>query len=428
MTTDGATANTNRCDVAIVGGGSTGLALALVLAQASDGGLRITVIDPGDFGDAGAPIHDNRAVAIAAGSQHLLQAIGVWSELAARAQPVTAIEITDSALDDVIRPSRLSYDNTLRDGSPGTWIIENARLVSALQTAVRQTSGITLVPNCAVTGLAVTSAHATLTLKDGTTHQAALVVVADGVRSAVRELAGIGTVAWSYAQTGIVTTVALAVPHDGRAVQHFLPAGPFAILPLTGDRACITWSEGTENAARILALDDAAFLAETEQRFGFKLGAISLAPSLAGASTGPSRQSWPLNMHLARAMIANRVALIGDAAHCVHPIAGQGLNLGLRDVAALAEVLIDGARLGLDLGQATVLERYQSWRRLDSAMSAATFDGLNRLFSSDATVLRTLRGAGLGLVDRMPMLKQFFVSEAAGLTGELPKLLKQLPI
>ncbi len=204
-------------------------------------------------------------------------------------------------------------------------------------------------------------------------------------------------------------------PHGGRAVQHFLPSGPFAILPLTGNRSCITWSEEEKRAKEILALDDAGFLAEVEQRFGYRLGAIVLE--------GP-RASWPLDMHLARALVADRFALIGDAAHGVHPIAGQGLNLGLRDVAALTEVVADAARLGLDIGSVTVLERYERWRRLDSALSAATFDALNRLFSNDWTVLRTARDFGLGLVDRMPGLKQFFVTEAAGLTGDVPKLLR----
>jgi 2-octaprenyl-6-methoxyphenol hydroxylase len=416
-------AASGRIDVAIVGGSYAGLALAIALAQASQGALTITVFDRGDFGRSGAPAHDNRATAIAGGSRRLLEAIGVWHELEAYAQPVTAIDITDSALDDAIRPTRLSYDNTLVDGTPGTVIVENARLLAALQAASRRAPGVELIAAVSVTGLEVASGGASLTLDNGMVRTVSLVVAADGARSGVREMAGIKTVGWRYDQTGIVTTVALDTPHEGRAVQHFLPAGPFAILPLTGDRACITWTEGADEAKRILALDDAAFLAETARRFGYKLGEITLA-----ASSGPARQSWPLDMHLARALIADRVALIGDAAHSVHPIAGQGLNLGLRDVAALAEVLIDGARLGLDLGQATVLERYQAWRRLDSAMSAAAFDGLNRLFSNDATVLRTLRGAGLGLVDRMPLLKQFLVSEAAGLTGDVPKLLKRQPI
>jgi 2-octaprenyl-6-methoxyphenol hydroxylase len=198
-------------------------------------------------------------------------------------------------------------------------------------------------------------------------------------------------------------------------VQHFLPAGPFAILPLRGDRSCITWTEDAERARTILGGGDEGFAAELEKRFGFRLGRVT--PS-------GRRASWPLDMHLARALVGDRFALIGDAAHGVHPVAGQGLNLGLRDVAALTEVVADAARLGLDIGALTVLERYERWRRLDSALSATVFDALNQLFSNDWTVLRTARDFGLGLVDRMPVLKQFFVAEAAGLTGEVPKLLR----
>jgi 2-octaprenyl-6-methoxyphenol hydroxylase len=228
-------------------------------------------------------------------------------------------------------------------------------------------------------------------------------------------MAGIKVVGWSYPQVGIVTTVSHAKPHRGRAIQHFLPAGPFAILPLAGDRSCVTWTEEAERGRAIVALDDAGFLAEVQRRFGYRLGTVQLA--------GP-RASWPLDMHLARAFATNRFALIGDAAHGVHPIAGQGLNLGLRDVAALTEVIADAARLGLDVGSPAVLERYERWRRLDSMLSAATFDGLNRLFSNDVTVARTARDFGLGLIERMPALKSFFVAEAAGLTGDIPKLLR----
>jgi 2-octaprenyl-6-methoxyphenol hydroxylase len=255
----------------------------------------------------------------------------------------------------------------------------------------------------------------TVDLADGSRLRAALLVAADGRRSRLREAAGIKMVSWSYPQTGIVVTVRHEKPHHGRAVQHFLPGGPFAILPLTGNRSCITWTEGADRAREILALDDAGFLGEVDRRFDYRLGGVALA--------GP-RAGWPLDMHLARAIVADRFALIGDAAHGVHPIAGQGLNLGLRDVAALAEVIADAARLGLDIGSLATLERYERWRRLDSAISAAAFDALNRLFSNDVTVLRTARDFGLGLVDRMPGLKQLFVAEAAGLTGEVPKLLR----
>jgi 2-octaprenyl-6-methoxyphenol hydroxylase len=231
----------------------------------------------------------------------------------------------------------------------------------------------------------------------------------------LRAAAGIGTIARQYAQTGIVTTVRHERPHGGRAVQHFLPAGPFAILPMTGNRSCVTWTEEASEAARILALDDAGFLAELEKRFGHRLGALELA--------GP-RGSWPLAMHLARELIAPRFALAGDAVRGVHPIAGQGLNLALRDVAALSECLVDAVRVGLDVGDATALERYARWRRFDGAASAAAFSALNVLFSRDNALLRSVRDAGLGVVDRLPSLKQLLVSEAAGLTGEVPKLLK----
>ncbi|HZA01986.1 MAG TPA: FAD-dependent monooxygenase, partial [Hyphomicrobiaceae bacterium] len=245
--------------------------------------------------------------------------------------------------------------------------------------------------------------------------RAALLVGADGRSSPLRDAAGIQIVGWRYPQTGIVTTVAHERPHGGKAVQHFLPGGPFAILPLKGNRSSITWSEDAERAREILALDDQGFLAEVDKRFGGRLGALRL---------DSPRQSWPLGMHLARRYVTRRFALLGDAAHGVHPIAGQGLNLAMRDAAALTEVVVDAVRLGLDLGDSAALERYEQWRRFDSALAAATFDGLNRLFSNDWALLRSAREFGLGLVDRVPVLKQLFVQEAAGLSGELPRLLR----
>ena len=222
-----------------------------------------------------------------------------------------------------------------------------------------------------------------------------------------------------YGQTAIVTTIAHERPHNGRAVQHFLPAGPFAILPLPGNRACLTWTEDADEAKRILALDDAGFLAEVETRVAGRLGALEVV--------GP-RQSWPLEMHLARAYVAPRFALIGDAAHGVHPIAGQGVNLAFRDVAALSEIIADSLRLGLDPGSMESLARYEKWRRFDSFVSAAAFDGLNKLFSSDVMLVRAARDVGLGLVDRLPGLKRRLVAEAAGLTGDLPRLFKLEPL
>jgi 2-octaprenyl-6-methoxyphenol hydroxylase len=255
----------------------------------------------------------------------------------------------------------------------------------------------------------------TVKLDDGRSLTARLLIAADGARSKLRDMAGIKTVNWGHDQIGITTTISHDRAHEGRAVQHFLPGGPFAMLPLIGNRTCITWSEEKQLAERLLALDDAAFLSEIEQRVGGRLGTIAL--------DGP-RQSWPLQTSMARAFIAPRFALVGDAAHNVHPIAGQGLNLGLRDVAALAEVVVDQARLGLDIGATHPLARYERWRRFDTTTSAAGFDALNRMFSTGGALPRAAREFGLGLINRMPGLKQRLVAEAAGTAGDLPKLLR----
>jgi len=405
-----------RFDVAISGASYAGLALACALADALASApgedFRIAVIDRAAVT---SPAPDARAFALSAASRHLLSAVGVWDSVAAEAQPVTAIDITDSALDAGVRPVLLSYDNTTSAGETATHIVPAALLGAALRARAASHASITLLAPATATGFAIDEAGARLQLTDGRELRAGLIVAADGRKSALREAAGIKLIGWDYPQTGIVTTVRHGRDHGGRAVQHFLPAGPFAILPLTGNRACITWSEDAGEAARILALDDAAFLAEVEKRFGGRLGAVTLE--------GP-RQSWPLAMHLARRYVGERFALVGDAAHGVHPIAGQGLNLGLRDVAALSEVIADSVRLGFDAGDAQALSRYERWRRFDSAVSTAAFDGINRLFASDQPLLRSVREVGLGLVDRAPALKRFFVEEAAGLTGDVPRLLR----
>jgi 2-octaprenyl-6-methoxyphenol hydroxylase len=402
-----------RHEVVIAGGGTAGLALACALTDALGEDARIAVADRAPLGAASPG--DARAFALAAGSKRMLSTLGVWPAIAEHAQPVTAIDITDSSLEDAFRPVLVSYDNTVDGGEPATYIVEHGRLHEALLAALGRRSSVVLLGNAPAEGFAADEHGVTAHFSGRAPLRAALLVAADGGKSRLREAAGIGIVRWSYPQTGIVSIVRHEKPHQGRAVQHFLPGGPFAILPMTGNRSCITWTEEADRARAVLALDDAGFLAEIETRFDYRLGAVELA--------GP-RGSWPLDMHLARAMVANRFALVGDAAHGVHPIAGQGLNLGLRDVAALCEVIADAARLGLDIGSPATLERYERWRRLDSALSAATFDALNRLFSNDSTVLRTARDFGLGLLERMPALKQLFVAEAAGLTGEVPKLLR----
>jgi 2-octaprenyl-6-methoxyphenol hydroxylase len=321
--------------------------------------------------------------------------------------------VTDSKLDDAVRPTFLTFDGDVEAGEPFAHMVENRHLIDALVVRARD-AGVDLRAG-AVTGFTANARSIDVQFKDGSELPARLLVGADGAKSAVREAAGIAIHGWDYDQSAIVTTVAHERDHNGRAEEHFLPAGPFAILPLTGRRSSIVWTETKSQAERIVALPDAEFHAKLEKRFGLKLGDIEVA--------GP-RRAFPLGLFTARSFIADRLALIGDAAHIIHPIAGQGLNMGLRDAAALAEVIADAARLGLDPGGADVLERYQRWRRFDTMSMGVATDGLNRLFSNENDALRIVRDVGLGLVERMPALKRVFIREAAGFTGEVPKLLK----
>lgn len=406
-----------RYAVVISGASFAGMALACGLGQALGSDNRIALIDRS--AGPGTAKRDSRASALAAGPKHMLDALGVWPALAEEVQPVMSIEITDSPLEAGVRPVLLTYDNATDTHEPATYIVPNAALYDALYAAAKRISSIEWIVPSEARDFVSGETGVRVRLADGREIEASLLVAAEGRDSKLREAAGIGIVGWSYPQIGIVTTVRHERPHGARAVQHFLPAGPFAILPLPGNRSCITWTEDEESGRRIMGLDDTSFLAEVERRFGGKLGAIAL--------DGP-RQSWPLKMHLARRYIADRFALVGDAAHGVHPLAGQGLNLAFRDVAALVEVVADAVRLGFEPGNAQALARYERWRRFDSALSAATFDGINRLFANDATLMRSAREIGLGLVDRAPMFKRFLVGEAAGLSGELPRLLKGEPV
>lgn len=405
-------------DLVVSGASFTGLTLALGLTQALGSDIRIALVDRAARSPDPAAA-DSRCSSLSASSKAVLDVLGVWPEVAPEAQAVTRIEITDSRLEAGIRPVLLTYDNHLEGGEPASWIVPNAALDGALVAEAARHPNITVLAGREITGFTADGGGVSVRLSDGSALRASLLVAADGRRSLVREMAGLKTVGWGYGQSGIVVTVAHDRPHDGTAVQHFLPAGPFAILPLPArdgrNRSCVTWSEETGVARRIMALDDAGFLAELEQRFGGRLGAVALA--------GP-RAAWPLDMHLARRSVGDRVALAGDAAHGVHPIAGQGLNLAMRDCAALIEVLAETARVGLDIGGVQALERYERWRRFDSLSSTAAFDGLNRLFSNDWTILRAARDVGLGLVDRMPAVKSWLVREAAGLTGDVPKMLR----
>jgi 2-octaprenyl-6-methoxyphenol hydroxylase len=401
-------------DAVIAGGGFAGLALALSLARGLGSGCRLALISP-DVIDARANDRDVRATALSAASVRMLDALGVWPACRDSAQAVTGIDITDSSLNDGVRPVLLSYDNTIGTREPATHILPNAVLDRALAGVVYQTAGIAVITGGRVAAFQSGAETVAVSLDTGQAFTARLLVAADGRRSRLRDLADIKTVGWGYRQTGIVTTIAHDRPHGGRAAQHFLPGGPFAMLPLPGNRCCITWSEGEIDARRILALDDTGFLAEIDRRVGGRLGTLTL--------DGP-RQSWPLEVMMARSFVARRFALVGDAAHNVHPIAGQGLNLGLKDVAALAEAIVDTHRLGLDIGSDAVLARYERWRRFDTLTAAAGFDALNRLFSRDGAFLRAFRDFGLGIVDRLPGIKGLLVAEAAGTTGTLPRLLK----
>jgi 2-octaprenyl-6-methoxyphenol hydroxylase len=401
-----------RIDALIGGAGFAGLALAIALRQGLGPSFSVTVADPALTGAA----KDGRASAIVAAARRLFETIGVWQMV--EAQPILDMVVTDSRLSDVVRPVFLTFEGDVGPGEPFAHMIENAALLAGLVEKAKD-EGVTL-RTAAVANVAFTNDRVSVRLSDGDTLAARLLIAADGARSAIRERAGIASHGFSYGQSAIVATVAHERDHRGRAEEHFLPAGPFAILPLkrdpsVGHRSSIVWTEQAHEAARIVALPDAEFHAELERRFGLHLGEIRVV--------GP-RRVHPLGLSVARTFIADRLALVGDAAHVIHPIAGQGLNMGLKDVAALAEVIVDAARLGLDPGSLAVLERYQRWRRFDTVAMGIATDGLNRLFSNHSDVLRLVRDVGLGVVDRLPALKHLFIREAAGLVGEVPKLLR----
>ncbi|HEY5215825.1 MAG TPA: ubiquinone biosynthesis hydroxylase [Pseudolabrys sp.] len=400
----------HKTDLLVGGAGFAGLALAIALRQGLGDAFTVTVADP-TLGSAKSK--DPRASAIAAAARRLFEAIEVWDAVAADAQPMLDMVVTDSKLDDAVRPTFLTFGGEVEPGEPFAHMVENRHLIDALVAKAKEL-GVDLRAT-AVAGFEHTANAIDVTLADGEKISARLLVGADGARSSIREQAGIVTYGWNYDQSAIVTTVAHEREHNGRAEEHFLPAGPFAILPLTGKRVSIVWTESTREAERIIALPDDEFHDELEKRFGLHLGDLEVI--------GP-RRAFPLGLFTARSFIGERLALVGDAAHVIHPIAGQGLNMGLRDVAALAEAIADAARLGLDIGAPDVLERYQRWRRFDTMTMGVATDGLNRLFSNHSDVLRLARDVGLGLVERIPALKHVFIREAAGFTGDVPKLLR----
>jgi len=398
------------CDILIAGGGTAGLCVALAIAKSAPG-LAVEVVDtrPEDAG-----FQDERASAVAAGARRMLDRLGVWQAVEAQSQPIHAMEITDSRTGDAVRPVFLAFDGEATDGEPFAHMVANNSLLPALGEAARE-AGVRLTHGDAVETFAAGSAAVTVGLRSGGMRGPKLLVAADGIRSRLRSLAGIKTVTWRYGQTAIVATVRHERAHEGAAIEHFLPGGPFAILPLKGNRSSLVWTERKDDADRLLATDDFVFLVELERRFGHRLGRLEI--------DGP-RQAFPLGLTLARDYVRPRFALLGDAAHSIHPIAGQGLNLGFRDVAALAETVVDAARLGLDIGSLDVLRRYESWRRFDTFQMGVTTDLLNRLFSNDLALVRIVRDIGLGIVDRLPRLKRMFMGEASGFGGTLPKLMR----
>jgi 2-octaprenyl-6-methoxyphenol hydroxylase len=395
----------------VIGGGAfAGLALALALRQGLGPEIPVIVADPAL---STRPSRDPRATAIVAACRRLFEAIGAWDDVRGEAQPILDMIVTDSKLEDATRPAFLNFAGDVAPGEPFAHMVENRRLIDALVVRA-EAEGIDLRAT-AVSSYDARTEGIDVTLGDGSVIAASLLVAADGAKSKLRERAGIATHGWEYDQSGIVVTVGHERDHEGRAEEHFLPAGPFAILPLSGKRSSLVWTERRSEAARIVALSDEEFHGELERRFGLHLGDVK-------ALDKP--RAFPLSYFVARSFIAERLALVGDSAHVIHPIAGQGLNMGLKDVAALAEVVVDAARLGMDIGAADVLERYQRWRRFDTMAMGVATNSLNFLFSNQSTLLRTVRDIGLGLVDRAPPLKNLFIRQAAGLTGEIPRLLK----
>jgi 2-octaprenyl-6-methoxyphenol hydroxylase len=399
-----------RADVVIAGAGLSGLSLAVVLKHALGPTFRVVVADP--FLSA-PPKPDGRASAFAVSGCRMFETVGVWQMIAPEAQPIVDMVVTDSRTTDVVRPVFLTFDGEVSPGEPFAHMIPNVAVTTALWHRARDL-GVELLP-LGIDEVQASAGGAIVRLADGASIETPLVAACDGGRSRLREAAGIQTVGWTYGQSGIVCTVAHEYDHNGRAEEHFLPAGPFAILPMTGRRSSIVWTEESARADRLCALPRVLFQDELESRFGFKLGTIEVLDQ---------PRAYPLGLRVARSFIADRLALVADAAHVIHPIAGQGINMGFRDIAALAECIADAARLGLDVGSPEVLERYQRWRRFDTVLMGATTDGLNRLFSNGSDPLRFVRDLGLGLVDRMPALKRFFIRQAAGMTGDVPRLLK----
>ncbi len=406
----------HRVEAIIVGGGLVGLTLAAAFARA---GMEVLVVDRDPPATALAPEFDGRASAIAYGSRRILEGIGLWPHLAGDAAPIREIRVVDGG-----SPLFLHYDHRDVGDEPLGHIVENRVLRVGLHRLAGTLPRLHHRAPVTASEIERDADGVTVALSDGSRWRADLLVAADGKVSQVRAACGIGIRRHPYPQTAIVTTAVHAAPHRDVAIEHFLPAGPFAILPLRPapgqpNRSSLVWTERTPLVPGLLALDDAGFAAELAARFGDHWGPV--------APTGP-RFAYPLSIQWADRLVDHRLALVGDAAHVIHPIAGQGLNLGIRDVAALAECVVDARRLGLDAGGPAALRRYAEWRLADVGMLGIVTDGLNRLFSNDVAPLRAARRLGLAAVERLPPLKRLFMRHAMGTVGPLPRLARGEPL
>ena len=395
-----------RCDIIVVGAGPVGALVASLLAAS---GLHVVVIEAGKAEIIAKPQTDGRAIALALAPKRALEVGGFWTLLEADAEPILDIHVTDGHA-----PVYLHYDHRTVGTDPFGWIIENEVIKTAALTRLNQL-GVTVLTETKVDRWDFGQTEVTAHLAGGGSVQARLAVAADGRRSPTRDAGGIKLTGWDYGQSAIVCAIAHEKPHQGIAHEHFMAPGPFAILPMTGQRSGIVWTEARHRAAGIVAQDDAYFLAEMSERFGDFLGQLSLASP---------RFAYPLTFQMARNYTAQRLVLVGDAAHGMHPIAGQGLNLGLRDAAALAEVVIESARLGLDFGGPVALDRYRRWRRLDTLLMMGVTDNLNKLFTSSLAPVKAARDFGLWAVEHTPPIKSLFMRHAMGVVGNLPRALR----
>lgn len=399
-----------QVDIVIAGAAYVGMSCAVAIKSAAPH-LKIQVVEAAP---AGVWEKDRRSSAVAAAGIRMLRQLGVWDAIEPDAQVMGEMIVTDSRTNDPVRPVFLTFEASEGAAEPFAYMVPNVAMNRALRAKATEL-GISVTDGLAASAIAHKPTSIDVIMASGDIVSTRLLVAADGVKSKLRDMAGIKTVHFDYGQSGIVVEVSHERPHNGRAEEHFLPAGPFAILPLKGDRSSLVWTERTADADRLVASDPLLFDTELERRFGHRLGEIKVEGK---------PKAFPLGLTLAREFVKPRLALIGDAAHGIHPISGQGLNLGFRDVAALAETIVDAARLGIDIGQLDVLERYQTWRRFDTVRTGVTTDVLNRLFSNDIAPLRFLRDVGLGLVDRMPRVKDFFITQASGISPSAPKLLR----